>query len=86
MKRMWSRWEGDMSIKNPEGINIGRENVLEQVKQAEEVLERIKSDLTWEVQEDDAGVNHASMDRWLDCSTKLTKAIGEHDVAIAYGM
>jgi len=75
-----------MAIKNVAGINYSREKVLRQVTAVEEVLNRIKSELADEVKEDDVSLSHANVKWWLATSTELTTVIGEHDVAIAYGM
>jgi len=74
-----------MSIKNTAGINFSREKVLRQVEAVESSLNRVKADLANEVKEDDVSVNHANMERWLATSGELTRAINEHDVAVAYG-
>jgi hypothetical protein len=75
-----------MGIKNTAGINHSREKVLRSVEQVEEVLNRVKSELANEVKEDDVSVSHANPEWWMASSTELTKAIAEHDVAVAYGM
>jgi len=75
-----------MGIKNIAGINYSREKVLRSVASVEEVLNRMKSELANEVKEDDVSVSHANLEWWMASSTELTKAIAEHDVAIAYGM